>query len=233
MQELRRVPVRPFESPTYTQLIEPEWDHQSGVPEERRTTRLLSWMTAGRWQKKPRRSGALEVEGFKDPTWGFSHRTVSAFGPATAPLFRIGTGSADAKSPGSRPGRGGKRPHDVASLREAKPASPLNVATSRKARRAIASALPARCRHSAADQPPFRRRVGKRQAGACEEAATMTDLLPQQRRELFRPGREAFVLVREPQHLLPGQLVVHLVPYGAHLLGSGTPILLVVVGLHT
>jgi hypothetical protein len=63
--------------------------------------------------------------------------------------------------------------------------------------------------------------------------ATMTDLLPQQRRELFRPGREAFVLVREPQHLLPGQLVVHLVPYGAHLLGSGTPILLVVVGLHT
>jgi hypothetical protein len=109
MQELRRVPVRPFESPTYTQLIEPEWDHQSGVPEERRTTRLLSWMTAGRWQKKPRRSGALEVEGFKDPTWGFSHRTVSAFGPATAPLFRIGTGSADAKSPGSRPGRGGEK----------------------------------------------------------------------------------------------------------------------------
>jgi hypothetical protein len=59
MQELRRVPVRPFESPIYTQLIEPEWDHQSGVPEERRTTRLLSWMTAGRWQKKPRRSGAM------------------------------------------------------------------------------------------------------------------------------------------------------------------------------
>ena len=36
----------------------------------------------------------------------------------------------------------------------------------------------------------------------------MTDLLPQQRRELFRPGREAFVLVREPQHLPSGQLVV-------------------------
>jgi hypothetical protein len=61
MQELRRVPVRPFESPIYTQLIEPVWDHQSGVPEERRTTRLLSWMTAGRWQKKPRRSGAMEA----------------------------------------------------------------------------------------------------------------------------------------------------------------------------
>jgi hypothetical protein len=30
-------------------LIEPEWDHQSGAPEEGRTTRLLSWMTAGRW----------------------------------------------------------------------------------------------------------------------------------------------------------------------------------------
>jgi hypothetical protein len=49
----------------------------------------------------------------------------------------------------------------------------------------------------------------------------------------LRPIREAFVLVREPQHFLPGQLVVHLVPKGAHFLGSGAPILLVVVGLHT
>jgi len=49
----------------------------------------------------------------------------------------------------------------------------------------------------------------------------------------FLPIREAFVLVRKSQHLLPGRLVAHFLPDGAHLLSPGTPILLMVFGLHT
>jgi hypothetical protein len=49
---------------------------------------------------------------------------------------------------------------------------------------------------------------------------------------LFRQIREAFVLVCEPQHLLPGQLISHLVPECADFPGLLTPITLVVIGLH-
>jgi hypothetical protein len=51
---------------------------------------------------------------------------------------------------------------------------------------------------------------------------------------LFRPIGEALVFVREPQHLVSGQPVMHLVPEGADFPGSVTPTLLrAVVGLHS
>jgi hypothetical protein len=51
---------------------------------------------------------------------------------------------------------------------------------------------------------------------------------------LFSPIGEALVFVREPQHLVFGQLVMHLVPEGADFPGSVTPtLLLAVVGLHS
>src|SRR5262245_23843207 len=50
---------------------------------------------------------------------------------------------------------------------------------------------------------------------------------------LFSPIGEALVFVREPQHLVFGQPIMHLVPEGADFPGSVTPILLLaVVGLH-
>ena len=50
---------------------------------------------------------------------------------------------------------------------------------------------------------------------------------------LFSPIGEALVFVREAQHLVFGQPVMHLVPEGAHFPGSVTPTLLLgVVGLH-
>jgi hypothetical protein len=51
---------------------------------------------------------------------------------------------------------------------------------------------------------------------------------------LFSPIGEALVFVREPQHLVFGQPVMHLVPEGADFPGSVTPtLLLAVVGLHS
>src|SRR5262245_22985055 len=50
---------------------------------------------------------------------------------------------------------------------------------------------------------------------------------------LFSPIGEALVFVREPQQLVSGQPVMHLVPEGADFPGSVTPTpLLAVVGLH-
>ena len=51
---------------------------------------------------------------------------------------------------------------------------------------------------------------------------------------LFSPIGEALVFVREAQHLVFGQPVMHLVPEGADFPGSITPtLLLAVVGLHS
>src|SRR5262249_51543913 len=51
---------------------------------------------------------------------------------------------------------------------------------------------------------------------------------------LFRPIGKALILVREPQHLVFGQPIMHLVPEGTDFPGSVTPTLLrAVVGLHS
>ena len=51
---------------------------------------------------------------------------------------------------------------------------------------------------------------------------------------LFSPIGETLVFVCEPQHLVFGQPVMHLVPESADFPGSVTPtLLLAVVGLHS
>jgi hypothetical protein len=50
---------------------------------------------------------------------------------------------------------------------------------------------------------------------------------------LVAPIGEAVVFVCEPQHLIPGQPIMHSVPEGADFPGSFTPtLLLAVIGLH-
>jgi hypothetical protein len=106
----------------------------------------------------PAEVGHWRLKGSKTPLGASRIEPCQLSGQQLRRYFGLGLGALMQRAPARGRGAGGKRPHDVASLPEAKPASPLNCGDFPEGqtcdRKRASGSMPAQCSGSATLSAP-------------------------------------------------------------------------------